>query len=176
MHIWVGYFMSFPFTMRSWWLMLSFGHHGVFYVPESALAILHSVRAGKRGVAVRTLIYDKFIRETINNMALRSKNQKNREKEGWGRDSEWGNQTEREQWFQLSGFFCIKDCHLVELLGSLSLPLLQLWKAARAIRCSWPVSLPSWIKGRWLNVGASVDSESWQHKALLNLSPVHQRL
>lgn len=68
--------MSFPFTMRSWWLMLSFGHHGVFYVPESALAILHSVRAGKRGVAVRTLIYDKFIRETINNMALRSENQK----------------------------------------------------------------------------------------------------
>lgn len=83
MHIWVGYFMSFPFTMRSWWLMLSFGHHGVFYVHVSALAILHSVRAGKRGVAVRTLIYDKFICETINNMDLRSENQKkNREKEG----------------------------------------------------------------------------------------------
>lgn len=76
MHIWVGYFMSFPFTMRSWWLMLSFGHHGVFYVHVSALAIQHSVRAGKRDVAVRTLIYDKFIRETINNMALRSENQK----------------------------------------------------------------------------------------------------
>lgn len=76
MHIWVGYFMSFPFTMRSWWLMLSFGPHGVFYVHVSALAILHSVRAGKRGVALRTLIYDKFIRETINNMDLRSEKSK----------------------------------------------------------------------------------------------------
>lgn len=63
--------------------MLSFGHHGVFYVHESAVAVLYSVRAEKRVVAVRTLIYDKFIRETINKMDLRSENHKiEREKEG----------------------------------------------------------------------------------------------
>lgn len=81
MHIWVGYFMSFPFTMRSWYLMLSFGHHGVFYVHESVVTVLHSVRAEKRVVVVRTLIYDKFIHEAINKMDLRSENQKNRERE-----------------------------------------------------------------------------------------------
>lgn len=54
--------------------MLSFGHHGVFYVHVSAVAVLHSARAEKRVVAVRTLIYDKFIRETINKMDLRSEN------------------------------------------------------------------------------------------------------
>lgn len=55
----------------------------------STVAARHSARAGKRVVTERALLADKFTRETISKMNLRNKNQKNREREGWGGDREW---------------------------------------------------------------------------------------